>query len=181
MCSEVSRFPTSPNWVLGRERPAQNILGNLGELRQNVADSMAGCPNLGVPSGSAGCLLSSVVSYFPPFPIRCWERGPAQKNIGGFGGNPPKYAGPKKGGSAKFRRSVKFRGVPWCPAVLLFAFGGVASPLPNWALGKGRPAKKILGNVGGVRRILDDCRAAWINLGAPSRSVVFRGVSFCVR
>ena len=83
--------------------------------------------------GLSFCVLRFRIS--PSFPIGCWGGVPDAKNIRKFGRDPPKY-----GGLAKFRRSVKFRGVPRC--VILRSV--VSYPLPNWALGKGvSSARKI--------------------------------------
>ena len=69
--SVVSYFPL-PNWVLGWGFPAPEILGNLGRIRQNMADSRAVWPSLGVPSRSVAfrvvpgsVFLRTVVSHFP--------------------------------------------------------------------------------------------------------------------
>ena len=54
-------------------------------------------------------IVCSVVSYFPTFPKWVLEKEVSgAKNIGEFGGPPPKYGG-FQSGAVKFRRAV-----PWC-------------------------------------------------------------------
>ena len=99
-------------------------------------------------------------------------KGSGAKNIGG---GPPKFGG-FQGGWGKCRRSATPRGVPWGSDVCLAS--AVVSYFPpstiRWR-GRGASGAKNIMKFGRGRQNMADSRAGWLNAGAPSRSVAFRG------
>ena len=127
-----------------------------------------------VPWGSAVCLVSAVVSYFPPFPISCWGTGaPGAKNIMKYGMCPPKYVG-FQGGLAKCRRPV-----PWRSAVSLFcSVMTYFLTIPNLVMGRGYPVpRNHIWNSGGIFRNMAGSIDVYRDPGAMSLFVALLGVS----
>ena len=111
--------PPSPVGCWERVRWAPEILENSERARRNMADSSAGCSNLGGPSDSVAprgfprrpfSVDSFVFRRLPQLGVGKGVLG--AKHFREFGRNPPQYGG-FQCGIAKFRRSVRFRSFPW--------------------------------------------------------------------
>ena len=152
--SAVSYFPASPIGFSERGRPAPKMLGKLGGgVPEKYGGYQGGVAKFRRPASYRGVPPRPVfvrrfrISHLTQFGVG--KGASVAKNIRKSGTNPPKFGG-SQGGLVEFRPPVTFRSVPWGPAAFLYAFGSFVFPTsPNWVLGMGCPAPKILGNLRG--------------------------------
>ena len=147
VCSAASYFAALPSWFSGQGALGAKNISEFGKANQNMLDSKAVRPHLGVyrcPAVSL-CLFGSVV--FPRLPQLGTGRGSrAPKNIREFRRGAQKY-GRFHFGMAKSRRSVALRRLPWCCAAPRCSCGSlVFRRLPQSALEKGLLMPNLLEN-----------------------------------